>query len=82
MPRFTLKELLLATTLIATGAGIWAFLSRGRAIGVDTVMVWIAGGAFIGAGIFTPFKQPWAGAIVAIVLQFLLLAAVSIYYLR
>ena len=79
MPRFTIKDLLKATTLIAIGAGIWACLFRGayanNRIGVDKIMLWIVGGAFISAGIFTPFKRPWEGAIVAIVLQILLVVA-------
>ena len=79
MPRFTIKDLLLATTLVAIGAGTWAFLFRGvvatSRMGADIMMLWIVGGAFIGAGLVAPFKRPWEGAIVAIVLQFLLVAA-------
>jgi hypothetical protein len=78
--------MLFATTLIAIGAGTWAFLFRGivatRRMGVDSIMLWIVGGAFIGAGILTPFKRPWEGAIVAIVFQFLLVAVAAILYLR
>ena len=30
------------------------------------------GGALIGAGLFTPFKRPWTGAIIAFVVQVVL----------
>src|SRR4051794_5817120 len=61
MPRYTIKDLLLATTLVAIGAGTWAFLFRGVVVtsrmGADTMMLWIVGGAFIGAGLVTPLER-------------------------
>jgi hypothetical protein len=86
MPRFTVKDLLLATTLIAIGAGTLAFLfqngeqikhSYGAAIFAG---LWFGGGAFIGAGTFLPFKRPWTGAVIGVVIQFLLSAAVTFIF--
>jgi hypothetical protein len=80
MPRFTIKDLLLTTTLIAVGVGMFAFLfQRGDAInrvgaGAAALLLWFGGSAFLGAGVFAPFKRPWRGAIVAVVLQALVLA--------
>jgi hypothetical protein len=77
MPRFTIRDLLVATTLIAVGAGMIAFLFRGRDASNElgdwsTLFFWYGGGAFIGAGIFTPFKRPWTGVITGLVIQTLL----------
>jgi hypothetical protein len=84
MPRFTVKDLLIATTLIAVGAGMLAFvfqngeeIKRGYGAGVFAVL-WFGGGAFVGAGIFTPFKRPWMGAIIGVMIQFVLSAGVTI----
>lgn len=83
MPRFTLKEMLLATTLIAIGAGLIAILFRYGAGIVEgggsggfavALVLWLGGGALIGAGLFTPFKRPWTGVCVAVAIQFVLLA--------
>jgi hypothetical protein len=81
MPRFTVKDLLIAITLIAIGAGAWAFLFHN----VDELerlhgpwlapLLWFGGGPCIGAGLFTPFKRPWTGVITALVLQILLVMA-------
>ena len=82
MPQFTLKEMLLATTLIAVGVGAMAFLYHSadapRGLGNSAqvglaVLLWFGGGALVGAGLFTPFKRPWTGASVAFALQVLLM---------
>ena len=78
MPRFTVKEMLLATTLFAVGAGLLAFLyqnsedvfQNGGMKGI--LLLWYGGGACTGAGLLTPFKRPWTGVITAFVLQTLL----------
>jgi hypothetical protein len=83
MPRFTVKDLLTTTTLTAVGAGGLAFVFQNgeeikRAYGAAVFAVfWFGGGACIGAGLFTPFKRPLTGAIIGVVFQFLLSAAVT-----
>jgi hypothetical protein len=79
MPRFSIKDLLLATTLIAIGAGLiyWAYshptMSRySDAPNWPLFLGWMGGGAFIGAGVFTPFKKPWIGALVGLAVQILI----------
>ena len=77
MPRFTIKDLLIATALIAIGAGALAFLFRGGeglfAAGLGSeaavLVLWIGGGACIGAGLLTPFKRPLVGAVIGMVIQ-------------
>jgi hypothetical protein len=74
MPRFTIRDLLVATALIAVGAGMIVFLFRGREASHQlgdwpTLFFWCGSGAFVGAGIFTPFKRPWTGAITGFVIQ-------------
>jgi hypothetical protein len=80
MPRFTVKDLLIATTLIAVGAGMLAFLINGG-LGTNSVgsaiawaeafLLWFGGSACIGAGLLSPFKRRWTGAVLAIVIQML-----------
>jgi hypothetical protein len=77
MPRFTVKDLLIAIALIAVGAGALAFLLRGRegffggGLGSEAavLVLWIGGGASIGAGLLTPFKRPLVGAVIGMVIQ-------------
>ena len=82
MPRFTVRDLLIATTLVAIGAGalglmyrIWEALAEAGFVTVPILLLlWFGGGAFIGAGLFTPFKRPWTGVICGLVIQILLFA--------
>jgi uncharacterized membrane protein YczE len=77
MPRFTIKDMLLAMTLIAVGAGMLTFLDRNRertfgqsAIGaIGILLMWYGSGACVGAGLFTPFKRPWLGVLIAVAIQ-------------
>jgi hypothetical protein len=77
MPRFTVKDLLLATTLAAIGAGLIASLFHGFdklqefgvGGGVVALLLWFGGGALIGADLFTPFKRITTGAIVGLATQ-------------
>lgn len=86
MPRFTIKDLLIATTLIAVGTGMIAVVLRGDAwlwprgnLAVLTVFaLWLSGGGCIGAGLLIPFKHPLVGASAGILIQAFLLLAASI----
>lgn len=69
MPRFTVKDLLIATTLISLGAGLWVVMTNNphlfsinRERYVLFLLIWFGGGAIIGAGLLTPFTRIWAGA--------------------
>ncbi len=76
MPRFKVKEMLLATTFIAIGTGLLAFQfqNANEIFNRNSILLlWFGGGgACIGAGLFTPFKRPWIGAYVGFLLQLLL----------
>jgi hypothetical protein len=82
MPRFTIKDLLITTTLIAIGVGILTFLFRnvvlmeqlfGDNAVVAAIVLWLVSGAMISAGLFVPFRHPWMGAAIGLVIQALLL---------
>ena len=85
MPRFTIKDLLIATTLIAFGAGLIAWTIRY----MDTAKVeqpqpivlinFFACPALIGAGLFTLFKRPWLGALVGVLLTILVVAFIIFF---
>jgi hypothetical protein len=74
MPKFTVKDLLIATTLIAVGVGAIALVHHyGRTMPIGYLR-WAGfaaegGIVLIGAGLFLPFKRPWTGALVALILQ-------------
>ena len=75
MPTFSLKDLLLATTLISIGLSVWylLFAYRPGARNHEEYEIFIAraiafnGIALIGAGLLAPFKRTWIGAIGAII---------------
>jgi|tagenome__1003787_1003787.scaffolds.fasta_scaffold20490834_1 hypothetical protein len=74
MPRFSIKDLLIATTLISVGLGLLYFVYQHRYTPDDEAWelgAYLGGGALIGAGAMTPFKRPLRGAIIAVVLMLL-----------
>jgi hypothetical protein len=90
MPRFTLKELLLATTLIAIGVGVESFLIRspnayrgsGEIRSAILMLIGYCGGACIGAGLLLPFQRPLIGIVIGIAMQSFLIAAIVIRALK
>jgi hypothetical protein len=74
MPRFSIKRLLLATTLIAVGMGLVWFAYHDTP---DTewagVFAFLAGIALIAAGLAAPFKSPAIAALVMLLVFFLIL---------
>jgi hypothetical protein len=76
MPRFSIKDLMLATAMVAIGTGLVAYVLRYMPESVGSITdvsglffpSWIAGGTLIGAGMMTPFKRPWTGVIIGIVI--------------
>jgi len=67
IPRFTLRDMFLATTLIAIGVGTAVFALRTLIPSpafFEGVMVLCGCGATIGAGVFTPFHRKRRGAII------------------
>jgi hypothetical protein len=65
LPRFTLRDMFLATTLIAVGIGVATLAIRYASAHNDAsglMFVLLACTAIIGAGIGTPFHQKWFGA--------------------
>src|SRR5689334_2507291 len=74
MPRFTIKDLLIATTLIANGV-FQLTLSRDgeNASPFAIAFLWFSGGVLIGVGLFIPFNRPWTGLFKGLVIQALFL---------
>lgn len=74
MPRFRVNDLLIATTLVATGLGMLVFVATSR-LGEEYPSYLRPGGAYfvlgalglIGAGLGTPFHRPFIGALVVMV---------------
>jgi hypothetical protein len=82
MPRFSLKDLLIGTALLSAGVvsivGIWRLPTdiSLEAWGEAIAWLWYGGGALIGAALFTPFKRPWSGVLVGLVVQLGILIAI------
>jgi hypothetical protein len=72
MPRFSIKVLLVAMTLVAGGMGLIYFAFQHPNLrGDETLQLaggWLGGGVLIGAGMFTLFGKPWFGAIIGFAL--------------
>lgn len=86
MPRFTVKDLLIATTLIAIGTWMFAFLAqnfwslaKADARGVAWTL-WFGGGAFVGAGLGKPFKRAALGAAAVFVVQVVVMVYAIAYW--
>ncbi len=79
MSRFTVKDMLIATAMVAVGAGAVAYpfhitsVYRGPFALVLFPFGWFSGGALIGAGLFRLFKRPWIGACVGVMVQMFVL---------
>ena len=69
MPRFSFKELLLAMTLIAVGLGALAYLAGYKDWSNWQLALWLATGPIIGCGLFIPFRRPWLGLALGVVMQ-------------
>jgi hypothetical protein len=74
--RFSVKELLLATTLIAIGIVTICITTQPRPYlgGLSHAALWLFGGGCVGAGLFAPFSKPWIGAVVGVFVQLVLIA--------
>ncbi len=77
MPTFSVKDILLGTTLVAAGAG--GLAAGGQVLSPGEWGLWILLVCFcfvlMGAGLFAPFKKKWLGALIG----FLLLIAISLF---
>ena len=69
MPRFSIKDLIVSTTLVAAGFAAalspfrFNFEVDGRAIWPLLLSLWFGGCMMVGAGAMYPFKRAWIGAL-------------------
>jgi hypothetical protein len=83
MPRFSIKDLFIATTLVAVGVGALCVLfSREETPVIPGLILFFGGSALIGAGIFMPFKWRWVGAGIGVLFAAIILAVVVWVFLR
>lgn len=71
MTHFSLAVLFRAVALVAVGISLLC-LTFGRENIPPPMVVfwpWFGSGALIGAGLFSPFKKPWLGALVGVAVQ-------------
>lgn len=83
LPRFSLKRMLLSTTLIAVGLVAICLLFRApqRFNEATEVLLWFLGGALVGAGIFAPFDKARNGALVGLAVQGMIYGVIVSYQL-
>jgi hypothetical protein len=65
MPRFTLKDLLVSTSLIAASLSCFWLISaikRNDSMAL-ALLLWFSSGSFLGAGLLTPFQRAFIGGI-------------------
>jgi hypothetical protein len=84
MPKFSIKDLLIATGYIAAGIFLVHFsisacdrLAHHRSPNPEldlTLMIcfWFAGGLSIGVGVLTPFRHPVIGGCLGVIIQFVI----------
>jgi hypothetical protein len=81
--QFSLRELLFSTTLFATGIVAVCITIEPRPY-LSTwshIVCWLSGGALIGASLFVPFKRPYIGAALGVLVQLgLLLGFLALVY--
>jgi hypothetical protein len=86
MPRFSMKTLLVAMTLIAIGIVMVVAVPRSERLGLPLsicFIMWFGGGGLIGAGLFVPSKRLWSGSVFGIAVMgivFCLLVTEVIYW--
>jgi hypothetical protein len=72
---YSVKSLLVATTLIAIGAAMLGFLFTRWDPDLSKFVVFLmhySGGALIGAGVCTPFGYSWVGGAVGLAIMIIL----------
>jgi hypothetical protein len=79
MPRFSLKQLLIATTCIACGIAVIAYMLKGvpylnpdAATMLLVAGAWFLGGGLIGTGIGALLNRSWLGAAWGLAVQIVL----------
>jgi hypothetical protein len=85
MPRFSLKDLLLALTAVAVMVALakWLLLTVAAQFVLaagSALALWLGAGALVGAGIGSGYDKPQRGAIVGAAIQFLLAAVMLIWW--
>ncbi len=71
MPRFSIKDLMISTTLLAVGGGALVICSRLRpSQNAGPIVIWVVLASFatIGAGLFAPFHKKGLGALAGVAL--------------
>lgn len=85
MPKFSIKDVLIATLLISLSTrSVWQFFLTLHHLSKDSpptstigmVELWAAGGLLVGAGLGAIFKRPLSGAILGLGVQFLLASVI------
>jgi hypothetical protein len=78
MPRFNLRQLLLATTLVGIGLAMIAFgtngINRAKDFVAVPVLIVCAGCSAVGFGAHTLFRRPQIGFLIGIAIFFCIMA--------
>jgi hypothetical protein len=77
MPRFSIKDLLIGTALLAAGITSVCGIARLPSHPV-VLLLWLGGSALVGAGLFAPFKRIWLGAAIGLAVAILPLVVLTL----
>jgi len=83
VPRFSLKRLLVAFTLVAVGIWmVWVVPQYERQGGKLALcaMLWFGGGALVGVGLLAPFRRPWFGGVFGVAAVGLLFCLITLEF--
>jgi hypothetical protein len=86
VPRFSLRQLLLAVALFAAGLSLMLAAVRSSPVAAWRfnpaygILLWLSGGPLVGAGVMTPWGRPLLGALLGFQIQIvLMIIAISFF---
>ena len=78
MPRFSIKDLMLAITLVACGFGMVVVLYKWPLGDLSAIAIWLGACALIGAGLLAPVHKKRPGAVIGAALAMIVVVVLIV----